>query len=301
MKKDNSHEFEIDDLLKETLKDDLPPESENRMKKQLALFRKKVEQPEVRHERETGGFLDRLFQGGGIQRVQWVFIRSVLACVSITMVVLGGVLQISGSHNSLTENISTLGTSISVSDQLNHTRSMECSVLVPVENDDPLKYSIQWLSPNKTRVQIIKQDKTIIKTIWLSEEEITIADHIKNTLHKGKNIEHMNDSHILPVKGFLSPFDLVERMGGNWLLKQYTKEGECEWGTFTVSMPEEKALLEMTVDLCTYLPVSIKKFLPDPSQEGREGKILMTIHFRWNTPIPSQLTFPKGSKESQCV
>ena len=66
MKKENSDKFEIDDLLKQTLKDDLPPELESRMKRQLMLFRKKMEPSEQRSREETNGVLWRLFHGEGL-------------------------------------------------------------------------------------------------------------------------------------------------------------------------------------------------------------------------------------------
>ncbi len=301
MKKENSGDFEIDNLLKKILSDDLPPEIESRMNKQLTLFREKMEQSEQERRKETYGIFWRLFQGEGLNWVQWMFKKQVLVSVSIIMVVLGGTLQITSSRSVLAESISALKTSILVSDQVSHAGSMECSMQVPAENDQHLKYSIQWLSPNLTRVQIKKLNQDIIKTMWISEEEITIADHVTNTLRKVKKVKQINDPQFQPVMGLLSPLNLVERMDGKWRLKQYKQHGDCEWGTFTITIPEEKALLELTVDLCTFLPTNIKKFLADPTKESGEGKILMNVHFKWNTSIPHQLMLPQITKESRCA
>jgi len=57
-------------------------------------------------------------------------------------------------------------------------------------------------------------------------------------------------------------------------------------------------LLELTVDLCTFLPTNFKIFLEDPKKESGDGKFLMNVNFKWNTSIPTQLMLPKISKGS---
>jgi len=301
MKKENSGKFEIDDLLKQTLKDDLPPELESRMKKQLILFREKMEQPQQQLREETNGALRRLFRAEGLKWIKWMFKKQFLAPASIIMVVLGAVLQTTGPSSVLAESISLLKTSVIVSDRVSHAGSMECSMQVPAENEQHLKYSIHWLSPNLTRVQVKKPNQDTIKTMWISEEEITIADHETNIMRKVENVNQIDDQEFRHVLGLLSPLDLVERMEGKWRLKHYKQHGDCEWGTFTVAIPEEKTLLELTVDLCTFLPTNFKKFLADPKKESRDGKILMNVNFKWNTSIPTQLMLPKITKGSRCA
>lgn len=298
MKKENSRDFETDNLLKKILRDDLPPELESSMKKQLILFREKMERSEQQRRKETYEVLWRLFHGEGLKWMQWMFKKQVLASVSIIMVLLGGALQITGPRSVLARSISLLKTSVFVSNQVLHAGSMECSVQVPAENDKPLEYSIQWLSPDRTRVQVAESSYNIIKTLWLLNEEITIADHNKKTLRKVKNIEQINDPQFQHVMGFLSPFDLAERMDGKWQLRQYKQQGECERETYTITIPEETAFLEVIIDLCTYLPINIKKFLPDSTKKNGEAKMLMNIHFKWNTPIPPQIMLPKITVES---
>ncbi|UCC40238.1 MAG: hypothetical protein JSV96_01935 [Candidatus Aminicenantes bacterium] len=301
MKKEDSDKFEIDDLLKQTLKDDLPPELESRMKKQLILFRKKMEQSEQKHREETNGALQRLFHGGGLKWMRWMLKKQVLAPASIIMVVLGAVLQITGPSSVLAESISLLKTSVIASNRVSHAESMECSIKLLSENKEHFKYLIQWLSPNLTRVQVKKQNQDIIKTMWISEEEITIADHATNTLRKVKNVDQIDDPELQHALGLLSPHGLLEQMEGKWQLKQYKQQGDCESGIFTVAFPEEKTLMELTVDLCTFLPTSFKKFIEDPKEKSREGKILMNVNFRWNTSIPTQLMLPKITKGSRCA
>jgi len=301
MKKEDSDKFEIDDLLKQTLKDDLPPELESSMKKQLILFRKKMEQPELQRREEANRALRRLFHGGGLKWMQWMLKKQVLAPASIIMVVLGAVLQITNPSSVLAESISLLKTSIIVSDRVSHAESMECSIEMPAENEQYYEYFIQWLSPSLTRVQVKKPNQDIIKTMWISDDKITIADHATNTLRKVEKVNQIDAPEFHHALRLLSPLDLVEQMEGKWRLKQYKQHGDSERGTFTVAIPEENTILELTVDLCTFLPTSLKKFLADSNEESDEGKILMNVNFKWNKSIPPQLMLPKITKGSSCA
>lgn len=293
MKKENERDPRIDELLKKTLKDDLPPEVESAMKRQLNLFQKKMEEYEPRGKMGIVRIFKRLFEINGFRQVQWIFKKGVPVFVSILMMVLGSIMQMTGSQSVLAESISALSVAASVSQELDQIESMECSGEVFAEKDKPLQYSIQWLSSNKTRVLIEKGDKIPAKTIWFTDEEIIVADHEKNRLRRIKHVEQIEEPLFQHLRSFLSPSNLVEQMEGKWRLKHSTQQGDCERWIFTVTIPEEEILLEISIDLCTYLPVDIKKFLRDSAKENRKGKILMNAHFKWNTPIPAQIMLPK--------
>ncbi len=298
MKKEKSPDFDIDELLKQSLKDDLPPEVEKSMKTQLIQLRKKMELQEREPTPRIVKYLNKLFRVERQPWMHWMLKKEILAAASLAMIVLGSMLHMSGSQNVLAKNISLLGTSVLVSGQVSRVESMECAVKALKDDDKSLTYSIQWVSPNLTKVQIKRSDDAVIKTLWLSEEEILIKDHIKGTLSHEKNIAQISDPHFLPVLGLLSPPHLVERMYGQWQLKQYEKHGDCEWGIFTITLPEEGTLLEISVDLCTYFPVNMEKFILDPSKENKKGKLLLNVNFKWNTAISLQTMGPEITRES---
>ncbi|MGB6340237.1 MAG: hypothetical protein WBF32_10720, partial [Candidatus Aminicenantaceae bacterium] len=189
-----------------------------------------------------------------------------------------------------------LGTSVVVSSQMSRSQSMECSIQMSRENEKPLKYSIQWLSPNLSKIKVEESDNTPLKTIWLSEEDIVIADHVNDTLRKEKHLAQFNDPVLRPIVGYLAPKELVERMYEEWQLIQYQKE-ECGQGIFTVALPNERAILEVTVDLCTYLPVTIKKILS--ADERDEETLIFAVRYTWNIPLSPELFSPQPIKESQ--
>jgi hypothetical protein len=287
----------IDNLLQQALKDDLPVDAEIVMKKHLERFRLEMEQAETDSAQEDSAISRGVFILKGIRWANFLFKKESLVVVSLLMIVLGGFIQSSGSPNRLTENLSVLGTSVVVPSQMSQSLSMECSIRVSRENEKSLKYSIQWASPNLSKIQVTDSDKTLLKTIWLSEEDIIFTDHVSDTIHKEKRPAHLNDPLLRPIIGYLDPTDLVERLYGEWRLEQYKQQVECRQGTFQVRLPNERSILEVTVDLCTYLPVTLKKILV--SEEHSEGQLIMNIRYTWNVPLSREQFYPKPIKESQ--
>jgi hypothetical protein len=262
----------IDHLLQQTFKDDMPSDVEMAMKKQLDRFRHKMERASTRKTGSDRRIFRGIFNPGGIRWANFLFRKEGLVVVSLLMIVLGGFIQSSGLSNQLTENLSVLGTSVVVSNQINRSHSMECSIQMPRDSQEPLHYSIQWLSPSLSKIQVKESDNEPLKTLWLSEEDIIVADHVNGRMHK-------------------------ERMYGEWTLEQYHQQADCRQGIFKVSLPDESALLKVTVDFCTYLPVTIKKFLV--SEEQKEGKEIMNVEFTWNVPLSPEHLIPNPIKENQ--
>ena len=286
----------IDHLLQQIFTDDLPPDAKNAMKRQLDRFRTKMDQAQTDRIRAESRPSRGLSYLKGIWWIHFLLKKEVFVVVSLLMIVLGGFIQSSGSSNKLAENLSVLGTSVVVSNQMSRSQSMECSIQMTRENEKPLKYSIQWLSPNLSKIQVEESDNTPLKTIWLSEEDIVIVDHVADTLRKERHLAQFSDPMLQPIVGYLAPKELVERMYGEWQLIQYQKE-ECGLGIFTVALPNERAILKVTVDLCTYLPVTIKKILS--AEERDKETLVFEVRYTWNLPLSPELLSPQPIKESQ--
>jgi hypothetical protein len=287
----------IDHLLQQTFKDDMPSDVEMAMKKQLDRFRHKMERASTRKTGSDRRIFRGIFNPGGIRWANFLFRKEGLVVVSLLMIVLGGFIQSSGLSNQLTENLSVLGTSVVVSNQINRSHSMECSIQMPRDSQEPLHYSIQWLSPSLSKIQVKESDNEPLKTLWLSEEDIIVADHVNGRMHKERRPAQFDDPMIQPIIRYLTPTGLAERMYGEWTLEQYHQQADCRQGIFKVSLPDESALLKVTVDFCTYLPVTIKKFLV--SEEQKEGKEIMNVEFTWNVPLSPEHLIPNPIKENQ--
>lgn len=298
MNKEKSNNQEMDGLLKEVLKDDLPPETESRMKRQFIQFREKIEQHKRQPRMNISMVGRRLFRQDTWRWAHWMLKKEILAFSSIIMIALGGFMHLSGHRSALAESFSMLRTSVSVWEQVRHAASMECTVQVPAQNGKTLAYSIQWISPNMTRVDVRRAEE-INKTLWMLGEHITVADHLKNTLHKAESFTQIKDPVFQLGMGFFSPEELAENIYGRWQPMQYKQQVELGRGTFAFTNHEEKALLEMTIDLNTYLPVNISKFLQDSFKAGEERKLVLEVHFTWNQSLSPKLMFPEITKGSQ--
>ncbi|MCP5108082.1 MAG: hypothetical protein GY950_32140 [bacterium] len=263
----NSQDQGIDQLLKQTLRDDLPPEVENGMKRQLNLFREKMdERDEVRTSLPDRLF--SLFSGfswDDFKPARVIFSRGALAFASLLMLVVGSLMQMSGSPSVLADSISTRNAALHTFNRVIISgNSMECTVEAPGEGEKAITYSIQWLEGGGCRARAVIPGEPVEKTLWIN---------------KGEDVHRIDDPVFLPVRNLLSLSRFTGILGGKWELKQYRREGECEYGTFYITNPDDGTRVEMTADLCTWLPVSMEMSLPQR----------LEVHFSWSVSTSSLL------------
>lgn len=284
MKKQKKAEYHVDYLLKQTLTDDLPAEVEKGMHCQLQRFREKTAK-QRQYRPDIIGFLMKLFDMGDLRLKlgQQLIKSAALTFASIVVVMLLAAaffVPVSGSQNDLAESFSTLTTSIYVSREMSRISAMECSVQAVTEKGEQLNYAIRWTPPGRTRVDIITRDNTIVKTLWIKNRRVTIADTVNNSVHHVKGIEHIDDPQFRPVKDFISPGALMNGLTGKWRARAYRRLKECDRGTYAVFEPGEKMAAEITVDMCTFLPIEMKKYHPTTG---------VSIRFIWETPAIPRL------------
>jgi len=300
MKKERSYQHKTDKLIRHVLKDDLPPELEERMKERVVRFRKEIEQSKLTQRLNLRLLWNNLSQSRVWPWIGWVFRKESLAAVSVLMLVVGGTLQLAGHRSALADTVSVLNTSISVMNRVNRTETMECQMEMPGGNGPSLSYTIRWLSPNLTRVDAHKRDE-MNKTLWITGSEIIIADHIKNTTEKAEGVGNVTDAAFQPVLWLVTPEELADRMYGRWQLSLYEQTEKPGQGLFIFINQEEKTMLEMAVDLTTYLPLDIKKFLPASAEIGEKGRLVMQGRFNWNQPVSPRIMIPKVLNKDQNV
>jgi hypothetical protein len=268
----------MDDLLKQVLKDDLPPDVEGRMKAQFVQFREEIENDEQASELALRSDWKRFFQ------LKWAIRREVLAFSSLLMIVVGAFLHVSGHRSAMAETLSFLNTSVSVANQLQEATSMECRIQVPAEDGKHLSYIIRWHSPEMMRVDVQDAEKAG-KTLVISGSGITVTDHINDSFRKYQSLEQIKDPVFEPSLEFLSPHVLATAIYERWKPQYYRAEDEGQKGTFVYIDNGERTTLEMTVDMNTSLPESIRKFSSDLSGADDVYELAMKAQFVWNEPI----------------
>lgn len=300
MKIKKSSQHPIDNLLKQTMKDDLTPEVENRLNIRLRQFQEKTEK-QKRPQLNFYGFVKNFFT---TRNLEWKLGRQLIKSAALTfasvvfiiLLVAASFVPITGSPSVLAESFSTLTTSLYVYQQISRVNAMQCTVEAVTGDGERLSYSLKW-TPDRTRVHIIKPDNNIVKTLLVKNDLVTIIDKTNNTLRHGKGLEYMDDPQFQPIIDYLSPTNFRESLQEKWGPKSYRQRGDCDEGTFSVVNPGEKGDREVIVDMCTYLPTRMIKYRPISTQPGKKGEVVMNIHFTWETPFIPRLIDEKISME----
>jgi hypothetical protein len=300
MKIQKSSQPSIDNLLKQTMKDDLTPEVENRLYIQLRQFQEKTgkqEKPQLNFYRFMKKFFTIINLEGklGLQLIR----SAALAFASVVFIILlvaASFVPITGSQNVLAESFSTLTTSLYVYQQISRVNAMECSVKAVTGKGERLTYSLEW-TPDQTRVHIIKPGNIIVKTLLVKNDHVTIIDKTNHTVRQGKGLEYIDDPQFQPILDYLSPTDFRESLQEKWGPKSYRQQEDCDEGTFSVVNPGEKGDREIIVDMCTFLPTRMIKYRPIPTQPGKKGEVVMSIDFTWETPFIPRIIDQKIAEE----
>jgi len=286
--KGQKHEYDgLDDLLKKVLPDDLPSETENRMRRRLVAFRKTLqESEELRGAKAGRGWKSHLRLWPG-----WAFRKEILAFSSAAMIVAGGVMHLGSRPSVLAESVSMLSTLFSVAAGVRDAGSMECTARSYAENGSSLIYSIQWQrSPEKIRLEVSRED-AVIKTLDSSEEGITVADHVRHTQMKVEGLGQIKDPILLPVMDLLSGDILAQKLNRRWQLKGSELRGEREESFFFIDR-EEGITVDLSIDLNSNLPVEMRKYLPVTGDGSSERKLALGARFFWSRPgSPQEMPF----------
>jgi hypothetical protein len=107
MGNNDKNEVEMDELLRKVLQDDIPPETERKMRRQFVQFW------------EMAGETD----GKRFAWPRWIFQPEVLAFSSPIMILVGGFSLLSRRPSALADTLSFVKTTVSISDRLLGTTS----------------------------------------------------------------------------------------------------------------------------------------------------------------------------------
>ncbi len=239
---------EVDNLLKQSFPDDLPPHVQARMKDRMDRFRDELDMP-VLKARKSGPreLLDRF-----LASFDWMVAgKGLLAAASVLLVILGGFLRVSGPRSALADSVSSLGTSAFTLNQLHRAGELTYRIQAKAEDAEPLPrtYLVRQVSPRK---------------LWLGIEEPSSSAAKEPNRPKGRwvKLENAGDLRQDALYRPAAPFvfgGLKTALRGQWLPLGYERQGECELGLFRVKTPGPRPYGELTVaiDMCTALPVRI--------------------------------------------
>jgi len=262
MNKINIPEHDLDNFLKQTFKDDLPPETEARMKRHFLNLKRSLDQPGEPAELET-----RWLWARGIFR------KEVLAFASVVMLILGCTLHLTGDHSALANTIFQFKLIVDVSTGLYSVTSMDCTVKIQGAGDENSDYRVRWSAAGITRVDLDSVDGTD-QTLWIS------------------NTTLLPDPVWQPAMEFLTPAMLAQHMGERYGLMQNERRDGAEQDELLLVGREGPQVIEISVDAGTYLPKTLKKYLQGSGGTGEQRQCVVEIRFQWNQPIPLEILNP---------
>jgi hypothetical protein len=94
---------------------------------------------------------------------------------------------------------------------------------------------------------------------------------------------------------FLTPTILAQHIEERYGLTQAERQDGAWPDEFLLVGQENQQVVEIAIDVRTYLPISLKKYLPDSVRTIKERDCLEEVRFQWNKPIPQELLVPGSS------
>jgi hypothetical protein len=275
MNKTKIPEPDLDNFLKQTLKDDLPPEAEVRMSRQFLNLKRTLDQPEGLAER--GRWLMSLS----------LFGKEILAFISAVMLILGAVMHLTGDQSVLAHSLERLKMVGAISTSLHRATSMDCTALVSGVGGEHSRYRVRWSATGLTRVDMDSAGGA--QTLWMSNKAVSMADYLGGAAHAPATTEMPSNRIWQPTLEFLTPTILAQHMEERYALMQAGSRDGAGSDEFLLVGQDDQRVVEIAIDARTYLPKTLKKHLPDSAGTREKRECLIEVQFQWNQPIPQEL------------
>jgi hypothetical protein len=216
--------------------------------------------------------------------------RLAVAFTAAVMLILGGVMQLSGKQSALAHSIEQLKVIVTVSMSLNRAAFMDCTVLKPGAGGENSSHHVLWRAPGDARMDMVSADGA--QTIWISNETISFADSDGGAV-RSMPIKTMTPSSVWqPALEFMTPTLLAKHMEGHYGLMQIGERSGAGSDEFLIAGRKDRQVVEITVDARTYLPKVLKKYALDSGRTNGERDCLLEVRFLWNQPISHELFVP---------
>jgi len=287
----NGKDIQLENLLKKVFQDDLPSGVEKGMKDLLIRFREEIGQVTQESSRKRESRWPRIFPAGSWVIPEWAFPRRVLAFSSVLMVMLGGFFHISGTRPALADSLSFLNTLVSLSNQVREVRAMECRLQVANAAGQHRQFLIRWQLPGLTRVDAY-EDGQAQKTLWMEDSAIIVADCIHPGWQRYRGLGQLDDPLFLPISEFLTPEQIATAIYREWEPRMPSEGDKHRQSSYLCVDKRSRALLEITVDPKTHLPLTIRQSPSDPNAGIHREESIRMVEFCWGKPMDPQSLVP---------
>jgi hypothetical protein len=207
------------------------------------------------------------------------------------MLILGLVMQLWGDRSVLADSLERLKVMIAVSGSLYRATSMDCTVLKPAAGNKNPQYRVRWNTNGVTRADM-NSAKGLQQTLWISKGGFSAVDSESGAASSAA-IATL-PAQWQPVMEFLTPSILAQHMERCGLKQAESQDGAGP-NEFLLIGQGDQQVVEIAVDARTYLPTSLKKYLPAPAREGKQRICFEEVRFQWNQFISRELLVPGSS------
>jgi hypothetical protein len=232
---------EVDRLLRDALADDLPAglEGELRRGTRLAWRRAASRPPRAR------------WRDGLVLPAAWkpVLPQPALLAAALAMLGLGTAMQAAPPPPAVVESFQGHEAAALTAQALGRARAMECVVEVADEGGHRTSYTVGWRAPGETRVRIDAGAKPVERSLRFPGARPSV---LTSTAERGASL----DPALEPVRAYLSPAALGERLAAEW--RRATGEATAQGAeTFLVGPRTGPTRLTVAIDGATHLPVRL--------------------------------------------
>lgn len=204
---------------------------------------------------------------------RWAFRKEILIFASAAVLILGSVMHFGENQSALANSLTRLKVIIDVSTRLNRTTSMDCSMLKSGAGGENSSYRVRWGTSDITRVDR-KTTYGVQQTLWISNTTVP------------------PDPVWQPAMEFLTPTILARHVEESYGLMQAGQRSAAGPAEFLLVGRQNQHIIEIAIDKGTYLPKTLRKYLPD-SGTGEARNCVLEVRFLWNRPVPAELLIPR--------
>jgi hypothetical protein len=267
---------DLDNFLKQTLRDDIPPETAARMNRYFLRLKSTFDRPEAPIESDRWLWVRGLFR------------QEALAFASAVMLIAGGVMHLDGHQSVLAHSIERLKMVVTVSAGLRQATSMDCTVRMQGIQSDQCSYRIRWGATGITRVDMDSAGREA-RTLWVPDETVSTFPYARMAVRSTAIATRPREPVWQPALEFLTPAMLAQNMERRYGLIQAERREKDGQDEFLLVGQENQQVIEIAIDARTYLPIKLKKYPLDSSQTGDARTGFEEVCFQWNQTISPEV------------
>lgn len=259
----------LDELLRETLADDLPAEVEQRMEDALATS---FDRGRRRGTAAASRRFPVLLVESAARTLGWAARPQLVAAGSLLVALTGAALHVALGPSAFAASLERLNAAATLAREIEHLAAGGCRVAAKTARPDEHSYTIEWRGDGKT-VATLNAGSAGAVVLRMQGESATSSDGRPMAIRRPERESRLADARFGPVEELLSPPELAERMFRSWVLLRIDESDGGATRRFVFREDGSRALYEVIADGVSLQPERIIRH----RAERRGGHELATL------------------------